>query len=42
MAWVLTLPASETRESLLVITYLIVIFSMVVQGLTQKKRILRE
>jgi len=37
IALVLTLPAGEHREALLVITYVIVIFSILVQGLTVGK-----
>jgi len=39
IALVLSLPASEHREALLVITYIIVIFSIIVQGLTIEKLI---
>jgi len=39
IALVLSMPASEYREALLVITYIIVIFSIVVQGLTVEKLI---
>lgn len=39
IALALALPAGETREALLVITYIIVIFSIVVQGLTIGKLI---
>lgn len=41
IALVLTLPPSEIREVLLVTTYVIVIFSIVVQGLTLKKLIVK-
>jgi len=34
IALALTLPAGETREAILVITYVIVVFSIIVQGLT--------
>jgi CPA1 family monovalent cation:H+ antiporter len=37
IALALTLPAGETREALLVITYVVVIFSIIVQGLTVGK-----
>jgi CPA1 family monovalent cation:H+ antiporter len=37
IALVLTLPAGEHREALLVITYVIVIFSILVQGMTVGK-----
>lgn len=37
IALVLTLPAGENREALLMITYIIVIFSILVQGLTVGK-----
>jgi CPA1 family monovalent cation:H+ antiporter len=37
IALVLTLPAGENREALLVITYVIVIFSILVQGMTVGK-----
>ncbi len=37
IALVLTLPAGEPREALLVITYIIVVFSILVQGLTVGK-----
>lgn len=37
IALALTLPAGESREALLVITYVVVIFSIVVQGLTVGK-----
>ncbi|HHL19375.1 MAG TPA: sodium:proton antiporter [Thiothrix sp.] len=39
IALALTLPAGETREAILVITYIVVIFSIVVQGLTIGKLI---
>ena len=39
IALALTLPAGETREAILVITYIIVIFSIIVQGLTISKLI---
>ncbi|RTZ64242.1 MAG: sodium:proton antiporter [Aquificaceae bacterium] len=39
IALVLSMPASEYREALLVITYIIVIFSIIVQGLTIEKLI---
>ncbi|PWR00084.1 cation:proton antiporter [Leucothrix pacifica] len=39
IALALTLPAGESRESLLVITYVVVIFSIIVQGLTVGKLI---
>ena len=39
IALVLTLPASEYREVLLVVTYIIVIFSIIVQGLTVERLI---
>jgi CPA1 family monovalent cation:H+ antiporter len=42
IALVLTLPAGEIREALLVITYVIVVFSIVVQGLTVSKLIQRD
>ena len=37
IALVLTLPAGEYREELLVITYVIVVFSILVQGMTVGK-----
>ena len=37
IALALTLPAGESREALLVITYVVVIFSIIVQGLTVGK-----
>ncbi|RVU85471.1 sodium:proton antiporter [Leucothrix sargassi] len=39
IALALTLPAGESREALLVITYVVVIFSIIVQGLTVGKLI---
>ena len=36
MALVLSLPASPYKETLLTVTYALVIFSIVVQGLTVK------
>ena len=39
IALALTLPAGEAREALLVITYVVVIFSIIVQGLTVGKLI---
>lgn len=41
IALVLTLPAGENREALLVITYTIVVFSILVQGLTVGKLVKR-
>ena len=37
IALVLSLPESEIRDSLLVVTYVIVVFSIIVQGLTIEK-----
>ena len=34
VALALSLPASETRDALVVVTYIVVIFSILVQGLT--------
>ena len=42
IALALTLPAGETREAILVITYVIVVFSIIVQGLTISKLIQRD
>ncbi len=42
IALVLTLPAGEIRESLLVITYVVVIFSIIAQGLTIGKLVARK
>lgn len=42
IALALTLPAGEPREALLVITYVVVIFSIIVQGLTVGKLIKTE
>jgi len=42
IALALTLPEGEIRESLLVITYVIVIFSIIVQGLTVSSLIVKE
>ncbi len=42
IALALTLPTGETREAILVITYVIVVFSIIVQGLTISKLIARE
>ncbi len=42
IALALTLPAGETREAILVITYVIVVFSIIVQGLTIGKLIAKE
>lgn len=39
IALALTLPAGESREALLVVTYVVVIFSIIVQGLTVGKLI---
>jgi CPA1 family monovalent cation:H+ antiporter len=39
IALALTLPAGESREALLVVTYIVVIFSIIVQGLTVGKLI---
>ena len=39
IALALTLPAGDTREAILVITYVIVVFSIIVQGLTISKLI---
>lgn len=41
IALVLTLPPGEIREMLLVVTYMIVVFSILVQGLTLKKLIVK-
>ena len=42
IALALTLPTGETREAILVITYVIVVFSIIVQGLTISKLIQRD
>ena len=39
IALVLSLPESEIRDSLLVVTYVIVVFSIIVQGLTIEKAV---
>ena len=42
IALALSLPAGPEREAILVITYVIVVFSIVVQGLTVGKLVVRE
>ncbi len=42
IALALTLPAGETREAILVITYVVVVFSIIVQGLTISRLIAKD